>query len=197
MYLGRCEKKTADADLYFAVWSVRCVPAFVLSGMFHLQYTVGNASGSVYDAGQLAQPRKNRNGRRDSSGGDRRISGRTGESEAAFYRAYICSSLVFDAFVPWKEKWKRKDCIRSVFADFLSYDADRTADMIKRKVSGSFTVEAALVLPVVLICMLLILNQGFEMYRELAETADKQQMWEEFVPSDYFRKLELLDEVTG
>ena len=69
--------------------------------------------------------------------------------------------------------------------------------MIKRKVSGSFTVEAALVLPVVLICMLLILNQGFEMYRELAETADKQQMWEEFVPSDYFRKLELLDEATG
>lgn len=69
--------------------------------------------------------------------------------------------------------------------------------MTDRKVSGSFTVEAALVLPVILICILLILNQGLELYQELVETAEKQQMWEEFAPAGYFRKLELLGEMPG
>ncbi|MCI9174075.1 MAG: hypothetical protein HFH49_03880 [Lachnospiraceae bacterium] len=69
--------------------------------------------------------------------------------------------------------------------------------MTERKVSGSFTVEAALVMPVILICISLILNQGLELYREMAETAEKQQMWEEFAPADYFRKAELLGEITS
>lgn len=69
--------------------------------------------------------------------------------------------------------------------------------MTERKVSGSFTVEAALVMPVILICILLVLNQGLELYREMTETAEKQQMWEEFAPADYFRKVELLGEITS
>ncbi|TGY96075.1 hypothetical protein E5329_11425 [Petralouisia muris] len=61
-----------------------------------------------------------------------------------------------------------------------------------KNVSGSFTVEAALVLPLILFCILLMLNQGLELYGEMVETAEQQKMWEEFAPADDFRKLELL-----
>ena len=45
--------------------------------------------------------------------------------------------------------------------------------MRKWKVNGSLTVEAALVVPLVLFCILLILNQGIELYEEVAETVGK------------------------
>lgn len=59
------------------------------------------------------------------------------------------------------------------------------------KVRGSLTVEAAFVIPLVLLCILLVLNQGLELYEEVIETVKKQEMWEEFDPADRFRKLEL------
>ncbi|EOS26882.1 hypothetical protein C806_00474 [Lachnospiraceae bacterium 3-1] len=59
------------------------------------------------------------------------------------------------------------------------------------KVRGSLTVEAAFVIPLVLLCILLVLNQGLELYEEVIETVKKQEMWEEFNPADRFRKLEL------
>ena len=69
--------------------------------------------------------------------------------------------------------------------------------MRKWKVNGSLTVEAALVVPLVLFCILLILNQGIELYEEVAETVVKQEMWEEFNPAGRFRRFELLDKVAG
>ena len=44
-----------------------------------------------------------------------------------------------------------------------------------KNVSGSFTVEAALVLPLILFCILLMLNQGLELYGEMVETAEQQR----------------------
>lgn len=69
--------------------------------------------------------------------------------------------------------------------------------MKKIRAKGSLTVEAALVVPIVLFCVLLILNQGLELYGEVVKTAQKQEMWEEFHPADKFLKLELLGEVVG
>lgn len=63
------------------------------------------------------------------------------------------------------------------------------------KVRGSLTVEAALILPIVLFCILLILNQGLELYREVTETGKKQEMWEESDPAEQFRVLKLLEEI--
>lgn len=65
------------------------------------------------------------------------------------------------------------------------------------KVKGSLTVEAALVVPLLLFCILLVLNQGLELYGEVVETVENQEMWEEFDPVGRFRKLELLEKVTG
>ena len=55
--------------------------------------------------------------------------------------------------------------------------------------------EAALILPIVLFCILLILNQGLELYREVTETGKKQEMWEESDPAERFRVLKLLEEI--
>ena len=46
------------------------------------------------------------------------------------------------------------------------------------KVRGSLTVEATLILPVILFCILLVLNQGLELYSAVIATAGKQEMWE-------------------
>lgn len=69
--------------------------------------------------------------------------------------------------------------------------------MKQRKAKGSLTVEAALVVPVVLFCILLILDQGLELYGEVVKTAQKQEMWVEFHPAEKFRKLEQLGELIG
>lgn len=69
--------------------------------------------------------------------------------------------------------------------------------MKKIRAKGSLTVEAALVVPIVLFCILLVLNQGLELYGELIKAAQRQEIWEEFHPADKFRKLELLEEMVG
>ena len=62
------------------------------------------------------------------------------------------------------------------------------------KVQGSYTVEAALVVPIVLACILLILNQAIDLYAEVIETTIYHCWWEEFEPAESFRKIELLEE---
>ncbi len=79
----------------------------------------------------------------------------------------------------------------------LSYHAVSVANMRGLKARGSLTVEAALVVPIVLFCILLFLNQGLDLYGELVKTAQRQEMWEEFNPADKFRRLELLGEIVG
>lgn len=60
---------------------------------------------------------------------------------------------------------------------------------------GSLTVEAALVVPIVLLCMFHLLNQGIELYCHVAEMAQEQEIWEEFNPARRFRQIELLGEL--
>ncbi len=60
------------------------------------------------------------------------------------------------------------------------------------KAQGSFTVEAALVLPIVLFCIFYLLNQGIELYCGTVEIAENQGIWESFDPAGRFRQLELL-----
>lgn len=64
---------------------------------------------------------------------------------------------------------------------------------MKWKAKGSLTVEASLVVPIVLFVIFLLLNQGLELYGEVVGTAQKQEMWEDFEPSGKFRRLELLE----
>lgn len=65
------------------------------------------------------------------------------------------------------------------------------------KVRGSFTVEAAMIVPIVLICILLIMNKGIELYTQTLESAQNQEMWENFEPVKRFRNLELFNDLTG
>ena len=65
------------------------------------------------------------------------------------------------------------------------------------KVRGSLTVEATLILPVILFCILLVLNQGLELYSAVIATAGKQEMLEESDPAERFRILKLSEEMTG
>lgn len=69
--------------------------------------------------------------------------------------------------------------------------------MRRWKAKGSLTVEAAFVVPLVLFCILLVLNQGLELYEEVIGTMEKQEMWEEFDPAGGFRKFEFLEKVAG
>ncbi|WP_075721821.1 hypothetical protein [Roseburia sp. 499] len=65
------------------------------------------------------------------------------------------------------------------------------------RVQGSYTVEAAIIVPIVLGCMLLILNRTIELYIEVTETTVYSSWWQEFEPADSFRKVELLKRITG
>lgn len=63
------------------------------------------------------------------------------------------------------------------------------------KIRGSFTVEAALIVPIVLFCILLILNQGIELYTQTVAASQNQETWEKFEPVKRFRELELLNDL--
>lgn len=58
------------------------------------------------------------------------------------------------------------------------------------RVQGSYTVEAALIVPIVLGCILLVLNQAIECYTEVTEDTVNDSWWQEFEPADSFRKIE-------
>lgn len=67
----------------------------------------------------------------------------------------------------------------------------------REQVKGSLTVEAAIVVPIVLLCIFLIVQAGIELYDRTAELVQEQEMWEEFHPAQKFRKQELLQEIFG
>ena len=62
------------------------------------------------------------------------------------------------------------------------------------KAAGSFTVEAALVVPIVLFSILLLMNQGISLYERVVKTEQEQDMWEGFDMAGRFQNLELLDD---
>lgn len=62
---------------------------------------------------------------------------------------------------------------------------------------GSITVEAAIVVPIVLFCIFWMMEGGIDLYLETAEHFEKQKMWENFKPAEKFRNLDLLEEFLG
>ncbi|MCI8300099.1 MAG: pilus assembly protein [Lachnospiraceae bacterium] len=64
-----------------------------------------------------------------------------------------------------------------------------------KRLKGSFTVEAAIVLPVVLFCICLMMKRGIILYTATVQVINRQEIWQEFHPAKEFRKLELLKEL--
>lgn len=65
------------------------------------------------------------------------------------------------------------------------------------RVEGSYTVEAALIVPIVLGCILLILNQAIGLYIEVTDSTVYSGWWQEFEPEESFRKNGFLSAVEG
>lgn len=59
---------------------------------------------------------------------------------------------------------------------------------------GSLTVEAAIVVPIVLICILWMVEKGIALYSETTALVQDQGIWEEFYPAKEFRRLEWVEE---
>lgn len=69
------------------------------------------------------------------------------------------------------------------------------AAVYQKKARGSLTVEAAIIVPVILFCVFWMVQGGITLYTETVELVQKQEMWEDFRPAGQFRKLELLEKV--
>ncbi len=63
----------------------------------------------------------------------------------------------------------------------------------RKTARGSLTVEAAIVIPIILISILWIVEKGIDLYTETVALVQEQEMWEEFYPAEMFRKMELLE----
>ena len=64
----------------------------------------------------------------------------------------------------------------------------------QRKVQGSITVEAAIIVPVILLCIFWLIQRGIALYEDTITIVEKQEMWDEFETAAKFRNLELLDQ---
>ena len=65
---------------------------------------------------------------------------------------------------------------------------------VKAKTAGgSLTVEAAIIIPIVLFSILWMVEKGIALYTETVELVQEQEMWEGFDPAGEFRKLKLLE----
>lgn len=71
----------------------------------------------------------------------------------------------------------------------------KLAAVYHKRARGSLTVEAAIIVPVILFCILWMVQGGITLYTETVELVQKQEMWEDFQPAGKFRKLELLEKV--
>ncbi len=63
----------------------------------------------------------------------------------------------------------------------------------KREAQGSITVEAAIIVPIILLCIFWLTQQGIDLYEDTVIIVEKQEMWDEFEPAAKFRNLELLE----
>ena len=64
----------------------------------------------------------------------------------------------------------------------------------KGRVQGSITVEAAVIVPIILLSIFWFAQQAIILYEDTVAIVGKQQMWDEFEPAAKFRNLELLDQ---
>lgn len=63
------------------------------------------------------------------------------------------------------------------------------------KLRGSYTIEAALIMPIVLFCIVLVLEQTMALYSETIAIVKQQEMWREFTPAEMFRQIEFVHEI--
>lgn len=66
-------------------------------------------------------------------------------------------------------------------------------DKSRKTARGSLTVEAAIVIPIILISILWIIEKGIDLYTETTALVQEKQTREEFYPAETFRKMELLE----
>lgn len=71
----------------------------------------------------------------------------------------------------------------------------KLAVVYEKRARGSLTVEAAVIVPVILFCVLWMVQGGITLYTGTVALVEKQEMWEDFQPAGKFRKLELLERV--
>lgn len=64
-----------------------------------------------------------------------------------------------------------------------------------KAMSGSLTVEAAIIFPVVLCSIFLMVQQGIVLYTQTVKMFQRQEMWEEFSPEEQFRRLDLIKDI--
>ena len=64
----------------------------------------------------------------------------------------------------------------------------------QRKVQGSITVEAAIIVLVILLCIFWLIQRVIALYEFTITIVEKKEMWDEFEPAAKFRNLELLDQ---
>lgn len=197
LQLGGYEREKIDSHLYIAVWDWRNDASSLFPCLLHLQHFKRNIDWPCHDAGKLGDQRDGWDGGWHLIDGDRGVSGRYRKFGIVIYGITAGGVLVIGTDRGKEEKGERPDCLCPIFAGILSYHASAVAAMKQMKAKGSLTVEAALVVPVVLFCILLILDQGLELYGEVVKTAQKQEMWEEFHPAEKFRKLEQIGELIG
>lgn len=63
------------------------------------------------------------------------------------------------------------------------------------KVQGSYTVEAAIIVPIVLFCILFCMNQAIELYTEVTKDTVYGSWWKKFEAADSFRRIEWLKNI--
>lgn len=59
---------------------------------------------------------------------------------------------------------------------------------------GSLTIEAALLLPVIILTLTLLMKESFSLYGQVRLTAEETQM-DSLEPVDFFRKVQLLRQI--
>lgn len=65
------------------------------------------------------------------------------------------------------------------------------------RVQGSYTVEAAMIVPLVLGCLLLVMSQAIELYTEVTDDMVYGSWWQEYEPADSFRRIEWMKNIAG
>lgn len=64
--------------------------------------------------------------------------------------------------------------------------------LCSQNIKGSLTVEAAIIFPILLLCIFWTMEKGISLYEETIQCINNQEIWEEFHPAEDFRKLEML-----
>lgn len=159
-----------------------------------------NVSWNYFDDCEYAYTRKCGDGRWHIAGGDRGVLRWTWESGIVYDGVVLVCAVVLRTSRTQKEKQERGDCFCAVFIAVILFNVDtgganRMKYINNIRAKGSLTVEAAIVVPIALFCILWMVEKGISLYTVTVDLVHEQEMWEEFHPAGEFRRLELLGKV--